>query len=396
MSASAAHQASRLNIVADAHIWGVEAAFSSLPGYDVSLHVLEASEIDHAALLHADVLITRSTTRVNQALLEDTPVRFAATATIGDDHYDKPWLDAAGIGYANAAGSSTGSVLEYMLTTLLELHTRGLLTLPANRLGIIGAGRIGGALADICEKLGIAVMRNDPPRARKEGEQSFHSIDELLLHADILTLHTPLHRSGEDCTLHLLNKERLQRFRGRGIINAGRGACLDNPALLEWLNNDAQRFAVLDCWENEPGVSAALLAHPQVIIATPHIAGHSLDGKAANTLYARRALCRWLGLPEAWEMQSLLPLPKLPMSIPCTADTWRNLHAAATSMYDICADDAALRRAASGTPEQIAANFSSLRRHYPMRRSWQITPLHFIRPDPLTPRLATALGIKVV
>jgi len=396
MSASGAHRAPRLNIVADAHIWGVDAAFSSLPGYDVSLSVLEASEINHAALLHADALITRSATRVNQALLKDTPVRFAATATIGDDHYDKAWLDAEGIIYANAAGSSTGSVLEYMLTALLELHARGLLSLPASRLGIIGVGRIGGTLADICEKLGIAVMRNDPPRARREGEQGFHSLDELLLQADILTLHTPLHRTGEDSTLHLLNAEQLQRFRGRGIINAGRGACLDNTALLDWLNNDAERFAVLDCWENEPGISPALLAHPQVIIATPHIAGHSLDGKAANTLYARRALCRWLDLPDIWEMQSLLPSPELPMSIPCTADAWQNLHSAATSMYDICADDAALRGTSSATPEDIAANFAALRRHYPMRRSWEITPLHFIRPDPLTPGLASAMGINVV
>ncbi|MDQ6966961.1 MAG: NAD(P)-dependent oxidoreductase, partial [Mariprofundaceae bacterium] len=333
---------------------------------------------------------------VNQALLKNTPVRFAATATIGDDHYDKPWLDSEGINYANAAGSSTGSVIEYMLTALLELHARGQLNLPASHLGIIGAGRIGSALGDICEQLGIPVIRNDPPRARREGELGFHSLDELLLHADILTLHTPLHRTGEDSTLHLLNAERLQRFRGRGIINAGRGACLDNTALLEWLNGDAERFAILDCWENEPGVSPALLAHPQVIIATPHIAGHSLDGKAANTLYARRALCRWLGLPEAWEMQTLLPAPNHPMSIPCTVDAWQNLHVAATSMYDICADDAALRCAACDSPEDIAVNFSALRRHYPMRRSWEITPLHFIRPDPLTPRLARAMGILVV
>ena len=109
----------RLNIVADAHIWGVEEAFSSLPCLEVSLTTLEASEITHAALQQADALITRSSTQVNEQLLAGTPVRFAATATIGDDHYDKKWLREHDIAFANAAGSSTGSVIEYMLTALL-------------------------------------------------------------------------------------------------------------------------------------------------------------------------------------------------------------------------------------------------------------------------------------
>ncbi|PJC69820.1 MAG: erythronate-4-phosphate dehydrogenase, partial [Zetaproteobacteria bacterium CG_4_8_14_3_um_filter_59_5] len=139
MQTADAHPAHRLNIVADAHIWGVESAFSSLPGIDVSLHVMEASEINRHALLHADALITRSGTKVNAQLLAGTPVRFAATATIGDDHFDKVWLDEQAIVHANAAGSSTGSVIEYMLTTLLELHARGLIDLPATRIGIIGA-----------------------------------------------------------------------------------------------------------------------------------------------------------------------------------------------------------------------------------------------------------------
>lgn len=284
---------SHLNIVADAHIWGVEEAFSSLPGIDVSLTIMEATEITNASLQYADALITRSSTRVNEQLLAGTPVRFAATATIGDDHYDKQWLSGQGISFANAAGSSTDSVIEYMLTALLELHARKFIALPDIRLGIIGAGRIGGALADICRKMDIDTLLNDPPRARCEGDGGFSELDELLDTADILSLHTPLISKGEDKTHHLLDAERLDRFKGRGIINAGRGACLDNTALLNWLDGDQERFAVLDCWENEPAISADLLAHPRLIIATPHIAGHSLDGKAANTLFAYRALCQW-------------------------------------------------------------------------------------------------------
>jgi len=393
------HPATRLNIVADAHIWGVQEAFGRLPGHEVSLHVLEAPDITHEALKQADVLITRSSTRVNESLLAETPVRFAATATIGDDHYDKPWLEANGIRHANAAGSSTGSVLEYMLSAMLELHARGLIKLPETRLGIIGAGRIGGALADICEALGMPVLCNDPPRARKEGAAGFASLDELLLQTDVLSLHTPLHRSGEDCTLHLLDADELARFKGRGIINAGRGACLDNTALLDWLDGDAARFAVLDCWENEPAISPALLAHAQLAIGTPHIAGHSLDGKAANTVYARRALCAWLRVDAEWDLDGLLPPTDLPTSLTCTSDVWFNLHAATCSLYDITRDDADLRaeiRSGDTNPENIARRFSSLRRHYPARRSWGLSPLTFRHPDPNTPRLAKAMGIKII
>jgi len=385
-----------LNIVADAHIWEVEEAFSTLPGFDVSLNVLEAAGITRKALQDADVLITRSSTQVNEDLLAGTPVRFAATATIGDDHYDKKWLRENGINFANAAGSSTGSVIEYMLTALLELHARGLIALPDITLGIIGAGRIGGRLADICDKLGIRTLLNDPPRARSEGESGFAELGELLSGADILSLHTPLKRNGEDQTYHLLNAERLSRFQGRGIINTSRGTCLDNAALPNWLDGDKRRFAVLDCWENEPAISSTLLAHPGLAIATPHIAGHSLDGKAANTLFVRQALCRWLNVAEEWRMEELLPEASQLINIPCTGDVWRNLHAAATMMYNIGNDDAALRSADLVPEQDIGRKFASFRRHYPMRRSWNQIPVHFLRPDPSTQQLARAIGIKVV
>ncbi len=389
----------KLNIVADAHIWGVESIFSALPGYDVRLHVLEAANICNTVLKNTDILITRSSTKVNAALLDGTPVRFAATATIGDDHYDKTYLAQHNIAYANAAGSSTGSVIEYMLTVLLSLHAKNRINLPQIRLGIIGAGRIGGGLAGICTELNIHTLLNDPPRARNEGKDGFASLDELLEHADVLSLHTPLNRSGEDCTVHLLDAATLKRFKGHGIINAGRGACLDNAALLDWLNADNTRFAVLDCWENEPAISAALLAHPQMIIATPHIAGHSLDGKAANSQFAYHALCRWLGIAPVWNMQQALPPDDAPLQIDCNADAWTNLHAAATHLYPIANDDAALRKAVTGK-QGVAETFTDYRRHYPVRRAWSHAPIRLRAADSgtlrETQRLAQAIGIKLI
>ncbi|MDQ6959019.1 MAG: 4-phosphoerythronate dehydrogenase [Mariprofundaceae bacterium] len=390
-----------LHIVADRHIWGVESAFSTLPGFGVTLRVLEHGDICREALQDAEILLTRSSTRANANLLEGTPVRFAATATIGDDHFDKNWLTNHGIAFANAAGSSTGSVIEYMVTVLLDLHARNLITLPGTTIGIIGAGRIGGALAKVCKALGIRTLINDPPRARAEGDTGFCSLNELLEQADVLTLHTPLIHDGEDCTVHLLNAARLSDFRGKGIINAGRGTCVDNTALVDWLDDDAGRFAVLDCWENEPAPLHRLLMHPQLVIGTPHIAGHSLDGKAANTQYAYNALCRWLKIVPEWNMQDHLPPPGTPVEITCTDNPWHDLHTAATRLYPIGADYEAMHTWGYLPDSALPEAFTAWRRHYPVRRAWEHIPVHFIKASPVyvdqtLRQLAQALGMNIV
>lgn len=385
-----------LNIVADAHIWQAKAAFSRLPGFAVRLRLLENSEITRAALRHADILLTRSATRVNAELLEETAVRFAATATIGDDHYDKAWLDAEGIGWANAAGSSAGSVVEYMLTVLLELHARKRISIPATTIGIIGAGRIGGALAEICRDIGMRVMINDPPRQRREGDAGFSPLTELLAEADVLSLHTPLINEGIDCSRHLLAAGQLAAFEGCGIINAGRGSCLDNAVLPDWLAGHDERFAVLDCWEHEPVPSQELIGHAGVAIATPHIAGHSLDGKAANTRFVYNALCGFLGIEPEWEIHRHLPAPAAPLEIDAAGDPWPVLHKAASALCPIAADDAAMRSWSDMSSPELAEAFTGYRRHYPVRRAWGCAPLHLHSAGETTVKLARALGMKIV
>lgn len=385
----------KLKIIADAHIWGAESAFSSIPGFDVELELLEQRDICREALIDADILLTRSSTRVNAALLDGTSVRFTATATIGDDHFDKAWLDARGIGWANAAGSSTGSVIEYMLAALLELHRRQLLSIPDTTLGIIGVGRIGGALAGVCEAMGINLLLNDPPRQRA-GETGFSPIDDLLQQADVVTLHTPLIRGGRDRSEHLVDATFLECFQGRGIINAARGGCIDNSALMNWLGRDGRRWAVLDCWEGEPAISRELLNHSQVAIATPHIAGHSLDGKAANTQYAYDALCHYLDVEPVWRMEAELPVVTDEFDLPCSDDPWSGLHALVAKLYPIMRDDAEMRSWGALEERGLAAAFSTFRRHYPVRRSWSGVTVKMAAVDGLLAKTAQQMEMHVV
>jgi len=366
LTTSQPHQS--ICIVADGHIWGAESAFSELNGFDVDLRILENGEINAAAVKDADILLTRSGTKVNQDLLGGSRVRFAGTATIGDDHYDKAWLDGQGITWATAAGSSTESVLEYMLACLFELHSRQLINLSKVTLGIVGAGRIGGQLASICKALSISILINDPPRQRQEGNENFVSLETILEKADVLSFHTPLIRDGSDTTYHLVNAAALEVFKGVGIINAARGECVDNTALLQWLNQRGDRFAALDCWENEPKINQTLLAHPQCVIASPHIAGHSLDGKAANTQYVYDALCHYLDIKPVWNMDEYLP--SIEYSAEKTPLNWQDMHVLSKQLYDIHQDVESLKNYGHMSESDLAKGFVNLRRHYPIRRAW--------------------------
>jgi len=385
-----------LKIVADAHIWGVESAFSTLPGYDVELNILESREITRDTVIDADILLTRSSTKVQAKLLQGTAVRFAATATVGDDHYDKAWLESNNIRWASAAGSSTGSVIEYMISSLLDLHEKKLISIPDTTIGIIGVGRIGHEMEKLCRAMGMKVMLNDPPRERAEKLSGFSSLEEILEQADLITLHTPLVIEGEECTKHLLNRERLKQFRGKGIMNAARGSCIDNGALLGWLNGHSSRFAALDCWELEPSPAQALFSHAQMAIATPHIAGHSLDGKAANTQFIYQALCHVLQTQPVWNKNEHLPQDAAPHVLSTTGDCWEKLHTACNFLYPLCKDSETMKSWSSLSHNELSDAFTCYRRHYPIRRAWQHTALHFSHPDPGTLQLAQAIGIKLV
>ncbi|MDX8397673.1 MAG: 4-phosphoerythronate dehydrogenase [Mariprofundaceae bacterium] len=359
----------RLSIVADQMIWGVREAFSSLPGFEVDLTILEGAKIEAKHLDRADILLTRSKTKVNEALLKKSAIQFAATATIGDDHYDKAWLDQQGISWATAAGSSTESVVEYVLASLFELHRQKKIDLLNMTLGIVGVGRIGGLLGKVCKNLGIRVLCNDPPLQRETGAAEFIPLDQLLVQADVLSLHTPLIRDGLDQTEHLLGSTELAQFQGCGIINAARGECLDNIALLEWLDGCKGAFTVLDCWENEPNIHQDLLAHPNCLVATPHIAGHSLDGKAANTQYIYDALCQFLSIKPIWNASAALP--KISSCNGFTKAKYLNDWVEqGLDLYPILKDHDALRSILLKPKSERASSFVSLRRDYPVRRSW--------------------------
>ncbi len=343
-----------MKIVADPNIPFVREAFGSLG----EITLVPGRQMTAAAVREAGILLVRSVTPVNAALLEGSQVKFVATATIGFDHIDRKYLAAHDIAFASAAGSNANSVAEYIIAALLELAHRQKFRLRDKTLGVVGVGNVGSKVVRYAEALGMRVLPNDPPRQRREHLPNFVSLDCVLAQADIVTLHVPLTREGPDATLHLFHRDNLERFI---LINTSRGAAVDNPALLKAMDGDRLPAVVLDVWENEPRIFPELL--DVVDLGTPHIAGYSFDGKVNGTRMIYEAACRFFEIVPTWRPKLPPPaLPDLELFVIPTDDDEDVLRHVIRRLYDITADDAALRK---NVPQ-----FDKLRAEYPVRREF--------------------------
>lgn len=316
---------------------------------------LPGNKISRADLLATDAMIIRTRTKCNEALLAGTPVKFIATATIGTDHIDGKALDRMGIQYVNAPGCNARSVAQYIASVIFrDTHD------PAGKtIGIIGAGHVGTQVESVAVALGMNVLRNDPPRARKEGPAGFVPLETILKESDYVTLHTPLDMDSPDRTWHLANEEFFCKMAKQPLfINASRGEVTDPAALIAALLSKKIRGAALDVWEDEPEIDPELLA--MVRYATPHIAGYSADGKANGTMMSVRALADFFGLEPLKDFQPQgVPMPETPVITP---DPGHAVRDCVLASYDVLRDDALLR----GSPE----TFEAQRKHYPLRREF--------------------------
>lgn len=352
-----------MHILADENIPLVEAFFAA----HGKIRRMHGRTINRAALGESEVLLVRSVTRVDRELLEGSRVRFVGTCTIGTDHLDLDYFEEAGISWASAPGCNARGVVDYVLGSLLALAEGEGVELADRRYGVVGAGQVGGRLVEVLRGLGWNVRVCDPPRqAREAGE--FVGLDEIIEECDVISLHTPLTLDGENATFHLLDQTRLERLRpGSWLINASRGAVVDNAALREQLAQRPDLQAVLDVWEGEPQVDVGLAE--LCWIATPHIAGYSLDGKLRGTAQIYQAFCASRGLEPMVDLAELMPeTPLRGLSFTASAMPAEALATICRAVYDPRRDDAAFRRSLNGDEDQRRGGFDQLRKQYPPRR----------------------------
>ncbi|RRZ94707.1 4-phosphoerythronate dehydrogenase PdxB [Erwinia sp. 198] len=342
--------------------------------------------VPQAELDDADGLMVRSVTKVNAELLNGKPVKFVGTATAGTDHIDEAFLQQQEIAFSAAPGCNAIAVVEYVFSALLLLAERDGFALKDRTVGIVGVGNVGGRLQARLAALGIRTLLCDPPRADRGDEGDFLPLSQLVAEADILTFHTPLFKQGAYKTLHLADEALLRALKPNAIlINACRGPVVDNQALLKVLATRRDLSVVLDVWEPEPELSLPLLE--KVDIATAHIAGYTLEGKARGTTQVFEAWTQFLGNPQQVALETLLPAPEFGQIALRGELDQPTLKRLVHLVYDVRRDDAPLRKVAA-----VPGEFDRLRKNYLERREW--SSLRVQCDSESTATLLSALGFS--
>lgn len=309
-----------------------------------------------------NALLVRSVTRVNADLLQNTPIQFVGSATIGTDHLDIAELERRHITWANAAGCNAQAVAEYVVTALLTLRPELLDAGQDFCLGIVGLGNVGTRLAVLAQRLGWQVIGTDPFVEQSQIPQA--DLATLLQQAHAISIHVPLTKTGEHATHHLFNQAVLAQLPPETIlINSARGSVIEEQALVADIQR-TQRQVVLDVFEHEPVISGQLL--DLVSLVTPHIAGYSLEGKARGTQMIYQSFCEKFAVAADKGFESQLDAcPQIFQGQGFKPVLINHLN----SLYDIRQDDVRLRACLKdGWVDQQA--FDHLRKTYPLRREW--------------------------
>lgn len=286
-----------MKIVADANIPLVESYFG-----DVGELILKSGRtISPDDVRDADLLLVRSITKVDEALLANSRVKFVGSVTAGMDHVDVDWLNNQGIAYAFATGFNAPPVADYVVSVIAALQKQN--RLPQRfTAAVIGIGSVGHLVVQHLEAIGASVVMCDPLRA--EQEATFQSTPlNAIQDVDLISLHVPLTKNGAHPTYHFIDKPFLARQKPGGVlINASRGGVIATETLL----TEASRLTLcLDVFEHEPQVDPILLQ--SAFITTPHIAGYSVQSKLRGVEMIYQAACRTGILPASFAKKPELP-----------------------------------------------------------------------------------------
>lgn len=317
---------------------------------------LATNEFTNDAVKDADVLIVRTRIKCDARLLEGSSVKMIATATVGTDHIDIDWCSSHGITVANASGCHAGGVMNYVFSALYATAARKSIHLSDKVFGIIGAGRVGSLVEKMAKKLGFKVLLCDTPRAENEGSEGFCQLDDLLRNSDIVSLHVPLN----DSTRLMADENFFNLMKGGAFfINASRGGIVDENALKEACPRLGP--VIIDTWNNEPNIDKELM--DKVDIATPHIAGYTVQGKLLGTSLAVRAVAKFLGIEELKNFYHKNEEPELnPIKLDLIGKNQGEIASLIQYNYPIFTDDFMLR--------MIPDNFEAYRSEYKYRREF--------------------------
>ena len=255
------------------------------------------------ALATADVLVPTVTDIIDQAVLSEAGkgLKLIAQFGAGTDNIDVDAAAQRGIAVTNTPGVLTDDTADINMALILALPRRlvegrkameaGKFTgwtptwmmgsrIAGKRLGIIGMGRIGQAVARRAKAFGLQIHYHNRSQVSPKIENLLEAtywdrLDQMLPQMDIISINCP--HTPE--TYHLMNAKRLGLMQPSSyIINTARGEIIDEDALAEALNNGKIAGAGLDVFEREPNVNKRLLTHPNTVLL-PHMGSATLEGR---------------------------------------------------------------------------------------------------------------------
>jgi len=256
-----------------------------------------------AAVREADVLVPTVTDRIDAGLIAEAGPQLKLIASFGTgvDHIDLTAAKARGLTVTNTPGVLTEDTADMTMALILAVARRlaegerlvragqwtgwsptGMLgaRLGGKRLGIIGMGRIGQAVARRARAFGLSVHYHNRHRVHPEVEAELDatfwpSLDQMLSRMDIVSVNCPR----TPATFHLLSARRLKLLRRDAlIVNTSRGEVIDETALAQMLKQGELAGAGLDVFEREPNVNPKLLKLPNVVLL-PHMGSATLEGR---------------------------------------------------------------------------------------------------------------------
>lgn len=333
-----------MNILADASLPGLDVAFPS----PFNLSTYNSPEEIPSLLTGKDVLLCRSTLKVNSALLKNSTLQYVATASSGSDHLDKVCLKEKNIQLIDAKGCNAIAVADYVISCLAYLDKNRLV--KGKKAGIIGMGHVGTKVYDRLNALNFELISYDPLK-----ENIRHTDLSALFECDIICIHAELHNNAPYPSLNLLDKTTLQMLKpGCIIINAARGGIVNEMDLL----NQPSIIYCTDVYLNEPEINQLII--DRATLCTPHIAGHSIEGKYTAIELISKQLHHLKGLQPPQYVKAFLSTKADYQS----QQTWQDL---ALSLYNPVTETSALKKAADKK-----SAFLSLRQQHQNRHDFPV------------------------
>jgi erythronate-4-phosphate dehydrogenase len=316
-----------MNILADASLPGLVEAFPK----PFHLTLYQSNEEVNGLLKQQNVLLCRSTLRVNAEFLANNQLQFIATASSGTDHLDLGYLNKNNIIVLDAKGCNANSVADYVVSSIAYLEQEN--RVSGYNAAVIGLGAVGNKVSLRLQGIGFNVAHYDPLKAMQDSLFQSAPI-ESLYGCDLLCIHAELHDKPPYPSRNLIDYKILSRLKpGCIIINASRGTVINEK---DMLNCQSQPIYCTDVYQGEPQVDTEILA--KATLCTPHIAGHSVEAKYEAVRIVSQKLHTYLGLP-----QPLYAIPQKPSPIDYSKSThWSEL---ALALYNPIGESKRLKEA---------------------------------------------------